>query len=783
MPTLRRFHFALPVASAITMLVTLSGCSKSESELPLHFFLADSAKRDVAVCEFSRHFDPQDMFRIWDKPLQPCAINYGWTPPSVVGITAFGKRSFLRVFADAADYDLLILRVRAYPNPDPRLKQEIRVSLNGRRIGLQEIPHRWTTIGIEIPDRLLRLRSNKIAFAFSYHTPPNTLGSKGKKDHRRFAAELSGLALARSNGGRLSERDMERILARGKDPSTPPVRVFNRTTGMYRVKTPGTLVLPMEISPSSDHLAIEMSAPSDLDLSRTVLSARVVDLDSGDEWTPSLPDWQPRKNESGLVASGTVPIRRCAGGPCALILEVRPEPAGTVVEIARIREVAGNKDQAQKTVATKQAENGDDSRPDIVLITLDAARADRFSCYGYDRHTTPNIDRFARESLVFTNAHALAPYTLASVPTMVTGRSFLAHGVSRRGRKLTPENTTRAEQLRDAGYRTICCSTNPHNSRASGTGQGYDEFYELWTEKEGRAAADPQFITERALETLARWDDSQPLHLQLHYMPPHAPYNPAPEFDVYSDPEYDGPCDGRHQTIRALDGGRRAPGDGCLEQLIAKYDGGLFEVDHWVGSVLEALRARERWKDTVVLVTADHGDAFLEHGRTGHNTTVFDEMLRVPFILRLPEDDPPRNFTSDRLVTLEDIVPTLLASASLEPAAGVTGIDLSRTASDGEPPARYFISRTAHYSPTYALRTPRWKIILPTTGHGLLFDLANYPEERRNLSFRRWPVFVALGQLLTWKLNSSSVPDIQAPTSEIPEQNRDMLETLGYVEQ
>ena len=92
MPTLRRFHFALPVASAITMLVTLSGCSKSEPELPLHYFLADSAKRDVAVCEFSRHFDRQDMFRIWVKPLQPCAINYGWTQPSVVGITAFGKR-------------------------------------------------------------------------------------------------------------------------------------------------------------------------------------------------------------------------------------------------------------------------------------------------------------------------------------------------------------------------------------------------------------------------------------------------------------------------------------------------------------------------------------------------------------------------------------------------------------------------------------------------------------------------------------------------------------------
>jgi arylsulfatase A-like enzyme len=265
-------------------------------------------------------------------------------------------------------------------------------------------------------------------------------------------------------------------------------------------------------------------------------------------------------------------------------------------------------------------------------------------------------------------------------------------------------------------------------------------------------------------------------------MPPHAPYDPKPEFDIFSNPNYDGPCDGQHKTIRALDAGRRDPGNGCLDQVIAKYDGNLREADHWVGKLLDALRARDRWENTVVLVTADHGEASLEHGRMGHNSTVFDEMLNVPFILRLPSTFSGRVFRSDRLVTLEDIVPTLLATASLEPSSAVTGIDLSRTASEEETPPRHLIARTVGYRPTFALRTARWKIILPASGHGLLFDLAKDPDELTNLAFHRRPIYLALGQLLTAKMGGTLVAESLNTTANLSKRDRDMLEALGYIE-
>ena len=114
--------------------------------------------------------------------------------------------------------------------------------------------------------------------------------------------------------------------------------------------------------------------------------------------------------------------------------------------------------------------------PDIVLITLDAARADHCSCYGYPRPTTPMIDRFAELGLVFRNAFALAPYTLCSVPTMITGMSFLDHGVVGHQDTLAPEATTLAESLAAAGYRTACFSASPNDSAAKDSTRGMTSF-------------------------------------------------------------------------------------------------------------------------------------------------------------------------------------------------------------------------------------------------------------------------------------------------------------------
>jgi arylsulfatase A-like enzyme len=438
--------------------------------------------------------------------------------------------------------------------------------------------------------------------------------------------------------------------------------------------------------------------------------------------------------------------------------------------------------RAPVTAGTSDRETGTrpGQRPDIVFITLDAARPDHFSCYGYDRPTTPNIDRMSDDSLVFTNVFALVPNTRRSVPTMITGLSYLDHQVTEDDSILPDEAVTLAEHLRDAGYATACFSANPNNSRATGADQGYDEFFEMWTEVPRTVSRTPGYLTQRALDWLAGFDDSKPLHLQLHFVPPHAPYEPAPEFDLFTDPSYDGWCDGTPRTLRLIDKALRGTDDADLAQITALYDGNLRAADASVAQVLNALRSRERWRDTVVLVTSDHGEGLFEHRRMLHNSTVFDEMLRVPFILRMPGGRLPDGVDLDRLSTLADLTPTLLAAASIEPPATLEGVDLLQpgTATD----TRNVIARTANSFPLRALRTPRWKLVLTTSGQAQLYDMASDPGEHQNVGFENLPTLVGLGQLLTRRL---AVPPSLAgtrSTSEAPLADQEMLKALGYVD-
>jgi arylsulfatase len=471
-----------------------------------------------------------------------------------------------------------------------------------------------------------------------------------------------------------------------------------------------------------------------------------------------------------------------AGERCVLWIDTDIRKGEMRIEISEPQLISAIREPEDGHTGRQRTDEEID-RPDIVLITLDAARPHHFSCYGYDRATTPNIDRLAEESLVFTNAFALVPNTLRSVPTMITGLSFLNHQVTFDNSTLSEAATTLAERLADAGYRTSCFSASPNNSRAIGDDQGYEEFFELWTEVPRKQSRDPHYLSARVREWLATVDDSRPLHLQLHFVPPHAPYKPAARFDRFSDPLYDGRFDGSPTQILRIDKGRLSFDENDMNHLVALYDGNLRAADDAVGEVLAALRKRPRWKDTVVLVTSDHGEAFYEHRRMGHNNSVYDEMLRVPFILRLPEAANPEGRMLDRLVTLADIMPTFLASASLETDVRFDGIDVVGNAPLQDAiDDRFFIAKTADETPTWGLRTQRFKLVLNNSGQGKLFDIVEDPGEQRNLRFANREVFVGLGLMLTRGLIEP--PSLSGSTreSELPESDREMLEALGYIE-
>jgi arylsulfatase A-like enzyme len=167
----------------------------------------------------------------------------------------------------------------------------------------------------------------------------------------------------------------------------------------------------------------------------------------------------------------------------------------------------------------------------------------------------------------------------------------------------------------------------------------------------------------------------------------------------------------------------------------------------------------------------------------GHNNTVYDEMLRVPFILRLPGKTNPDDFDLDRLVTLADIVPTLLTAASVQPHTGVDGLDLLNTApSHHSTDIRHVVQSTAHETPTRAIRTRRFKLILTNSGQGEIYDLLEDPGEQTNLRFSKPELFVGLGLILTRTLVEPPSLSGGARVAEVPESDRKMLEALGYID-
>jgi arylsulfatase len=290
------------------------------------------------------------------------------------------------------------------------------------------------------------------------------------------------------------------------------------------------------------------------------------------------------------------------------------------------------------------------------VLLLDTTRADHIGALGYERDTTPNIDRFARENVLFTRAFTEAPWTPPSVATLFCGLWASSHGMipatatGKTSLRLDDSLSTMAELLKSAGYHTAAVSANPWISAEFGYAQGFDAFT-----VNGKAPADE--ITDAGLakvDELAR--EHEPFFLYLHYLDPHMPYKPPAEHDVFH-----GPLEHAHYNAQML-------------KSINPYDGEIHYLDASIGKLFDGLRAKHLYDELVIVLLADHGEQFGEHGYAGHGWQLYDEELRVPLIVKPSRVEHGR--TSDRVVSILDVLPTVLARAGISKPRGLPGIDV-----------------------------------------------------------------------------------------------------------
>jgi len=430
--------------------------------------------------------------------------------------------------------------------------------------------------------------------------------------------------------------------------------------------------------------------------------------------------------------------------------------------------------------------------PNVIVLLVDALRADRLGCYGAAPSPSPELDRLASTGLIFDDASAQSSWTLPSVASIFTGLDPLNHGTagapdgSRPGAGADAERTflsdalpTVAAEAQLAAITTAAFSANPLVSRGTNLARGFETFVELGWSKSMADWASAASVNEAFLEWL-RPNRRYRFFAYLHYMEPHDPYKPIQRFRP-SPPEQvrgelrAGVVDEAARRINSHDGGRlTAPEIAYLRVL---YDGDIRTWDAELGSLLQALAELELRDSTVLVVTADHGEEFQEHGRLKHGSQLYDESIRVPLVIAGPGIPPGR---SAGLAQGIDLFPTIATILGLD-ASHLSGRNLLIPGTDDLvfSATRAGIAPDGTATEVLAVRSARWKLIFtPGLVRYELYDLSDDPTESRN-RFGEVPEGANLAWAVAdWHARAKPPPS----TGEADPDFRRKLRALGYVD-
>ncbi len=375
------------------------------------------------------------------------------------------------------------------------------------------------------------------------------------------------------------------------------------------------------------------------------------------------------------------------------------------------------------------------SETGILMICIDSLRADHVHCYGYPRRTSPTLDSLASEGCMFARAIAQSPWTLPSHASLFTSLYLSSHGVGDARSALSPDARTVQEVLRDAGYFTGAIISGGPILPDQGLNQGFD-VYDASCCTGSATDSRNRCTHDRAAEWIERFGRA-PFFLFVHYWDVHLDYVPPAPYDTLFDPGYDGVIDGKGIV------GNRHIHTGMpqsdLNHLVALYDGEVAHTDTYVRRLLDTLTGANLQQRTVVVVTADHGDEFLEHGGTAHGHSLFQELIHVPLIWVAPRGGP-RGCVIEDAVQLVDLAPTILEFVGLETPPEMQGRSLVALMLGAAEHAQPVFSEARSRKGLNAVLLGDTKLVATiATGEMAIYDLATDPMEQSAVAPDRAP--------------------------------------------
>jgi arylsulfatase A-like enzyme len=436
---------------------------------------------------------------------------------------------------------------------------------------------------------------------------------------------------------------------------------------------------------------------------------------------------------------------------------------------------------------------------------MDTARQDRLSVYGYFRDTTPNLTKLAKSSRVYYNAYSTSGWTIPAHASLFTGLYPVVHKATQEKWSLDKGFTTLAEILLERGYETTGIIGNAMIRKELGFDQGFKKYYALWKEPYKSSSKTEHRAYSIFKETLKATGEGKPFFIFINLMEPHSPYDSSRQF--YNQFVSDQSIKLESNMWRSYFTGKQSFSEKEIRHLNELYDAEILYVDYLIGKMISYLKKEGIWKDTIFIVTSDHGENIGDHEMMDHVFSLYESTIKIPLIIHYP-----RLFAASSkdyiTVQLTDIFPTILNILGIDTDKYPSqGIDLLTKEIEKE---RYAFSE--YYYPKQAIKalkekkenpllerfkrrirsiiSDKIKLIWGSDGKHELYDLAEDPNENDNIidsieyTDLKSEMFDKLRNITT-KYNQTviSYPDSQIETEEILDDDTlKELKSLGYVQ-
>ncbi len=418
----------------------------------------------------------------------------------------------------------------------------------------------------------------------------------------------------------------------------------------------------------------------------------------------------------------------------------------------------------------------------VILISIDTLRSDRLGCYGHWRDTSPHIDGLRADGSLFRHTIAQAPSTMASHASIFTSLAPAHHGAFiSRPSPLPQSCTTMAEILREAGYQTVSFNDGGQISGELGFDQGFDRYVCLPNDER------IVYNFSATVKLANRWlseERRQPFFLFLHTYHTHHPYTPDKRFLDELGVTYSGslPYQLSPQLHQDIYSGkvRLSREDG--EYFAALYDAEIRQMDHAFGGLVEQLKTLGLYEETLIILTSDHGEELGEHGCWGwHSHTLFEELLRVPLIIKFPGNDFAGAEISQQVRSL-DILPTILEVVGVDPPEVLEGRSLIPPLQGRSDEPRPALSQMDLAGRPLCLNSAGWKYYPSNMAYaGGLYRIDDDPLEQRNLVHHDPETAREMKRQLE-SLVAQRPEAVAGQGLELSEKVTDQLRLLGYID-